>query len=201
MENFDAKDLLLFIYATVLFIFKDAAVKFKDFAGKYLEVVFNNALYKVKNKDNYLLIQHSKINTLLSDACKSIGSDLGFICMFHNGIAKNFLNYSIRFEYNTNSSLINEYQIKPLSPFYVLLIKLKSTGDVLDTTENKLSIKGTENSLFKAYPIYADVASKVGGNMVGVVLIKLPSIELAEDLDSYLLQIQALIENNRQLVF
>lgn len=204
--DFDLKDLLLVVYATVLFIVKDVASKFKDFVGKYSEIVFDNALYNVKNKHNNLLIQHGLVNTLLADACKEVNSDFGIICMFHNGVAKNFLNYSVRFEYNTSDSIINDYQVKPLSPFYKLLIDLDVNNALLNTEKIPLFIRNTEKSLFYVKGIFTKNKSKVSTtdkdkNMVGVVLIKVSDKNCFSLLDSYLAQIQSVFDKNSKLIF
>lgn len=199
------KELLVYIYITLILMGKEIAVEFKTFAVDFIKVKFDKWLKSSEKSSNYLLRDYGAINSLLGDMCRISGSDLGFIAMFHNGVAKNFLNYSIRFEYNNSGSIMNTYQVKPLSPYFEYLDKMsKKISLVFNTTKTPLFIQGLENEQVYFAPLYSETKTLLkneGKSLCGCLVIKLSDKSKQLELDSKLVEIQRILASNSELVF
>lgn len=199
------KELLVYIYFTLILMGKEVAVEFKTFAVDFIKAKFDKWLKTSEKSSGYLLKDYSNINNLLGEMCRISGSDLGFIAIFHNGVSKNFLNYSIRFEYNNSGSIMNTYQVKPLSPYFEYLNKMvKKPSLVFSTTKTPLFIQGLENEQIYFAALYSEkktVLKNEGKFLCGCLVIKLADESKLAELDSKLVEIQRILSSNSELVF
>lgn len=207
MENNGLNELLVYIYVTGIIIAKDLITALKDFILIISKSYLDKHISSFTNKTTDLLKANRALNDGLVDMAKEIGSDLAFIVIFHNGVAKNFMNYSIRFEHSTGSNIINTYQVKPLSPYYPYLeTLLKKNSFIFNTKQTPLFISGTEDKLVYVAPLYQvkkTVLSEEGKNLCGCLVIVLPEHKKVNKLylDTKLIEIQRILMDNPDLVF
>lgn len=165
------------------------------FALLQKELTFRQQLkHKVEKSDieNYMKLEEAKFkveykklieNTTIEDVLaitnvlkvlrESYNAHRVMIVTFHNGIAVHFRNYSIRYEETRPQikPIINDYQSKPLSPYYSLIKKFNTNSLVIidiDNSKNSDLPKHTLEalkSLGKRYIVAAPLLVMEGDNI------------------------------------
>jgi hypothetical protein len=124
-----------------------------DIESKKQELKRHQILEDKKLEDSLsanLLEDALKIQSLLKVVRERLDAQGVGIALYHNGIAKGFKNFSIRYEEVRDSkfSIIPYYQSKPLSPFYPTIkefenknvIMYRITDPITDNNKEPLSI-------------------------------------------------------------